>query len=170
MVEIPVPDFFAVEFCLRLVYGFRGQQECNINRNIYMNNHSRFKKSSWIVLLPLALILGSARLLAADWPQWRGPQRDGISREKGLLKDWPKEGPRMLWQVKAIGSGYSTPAVVGDRLYLLANDGLENEFVQALAAKDGTRIWSTRLGKVGEPDQKPNYAAARSTPTIDGDL
>jgi outer membrane protein assembly factor BamB len=105
---------------------------------------------------------------AADWPQWRGVQRNGISSETGLLQEWPKEGPKLLWQVTGIGSGYSTPAVVGDRLYLLSNEGLENEFVQALAVKDGKKVWSTTLGKVGNPDQDPNYPAARSTPTIDG--
>ena len=68
--------------------------------------------------------------LADDWPQWRGPQRNGISQETGLLKEWPKEGPKLLWQVDKLGSGYSTPAVAGDRLYLLGNEGLENEFVQ----------------------------------------
>jgi outer membrane protein assembly factor BamB len=85
-----------------------------------------------------------------------------------LLAEWPKEGPRLVWQVKDIGSGYSTPAVAGDRLYLLSNEGLDNEFVQALAAKDGQQIWSQRIGKVGNPDQQPNYPAARSTPTVDG--
>jgi outer membrane protein assembly factor BamB len=86
-----------------------------------------------------------------------------------LLTEWPKEGPRLVWQVKEIGSGYSTPAVAGDRLYLLSNQGLDNEFVQALGAKDGQRIWSQRIGKVGNPDQQPNYPAARSTPTVDGE-
>ena len=86
-----------------------------------------------------------------------------------MLKEWPKEGPTLVWQVKDIGSGYSTPAVVGDRLYLLSNQGLDNEFVQALEAKDGKRIWSQRIGKVGNPDQQPNYPAARSMPTVDGE-
>jgi outer membrane protein assembly factor BamB len=106
--------------------------------------------------------------LADDWPQWRGPQRDGISHETGLLKEWPKDGPKLLWQVKDIGRGYSTPSVVSDKLYLLANEGLDNEFVEALSVKDGKRLWSTRLGKVGSPDQQPNFPAARSTPTVDG--
>ena len=106
---------------------------------------------------------------AADWPQWRGPQRNGISAETGLLAEWPKEGPKLVWQVKDIDSGYSTPSVVGDRLYLLSNQGLDNEFVQALDAKGGKRIWSQRIGKVGNPDQQPNYPAARSTPTVDGE-
>src|ERR1044071_6911702 len=106
----------------------------------------------------------------SDWPQWRGPERTGISSETGLLKEWPKDGPKLLWQLKDIGSGYSTPAVVGDRLYLLSNEGLENEFVQALKVQDGKRIWSTHLGNVGNPKQQPNFPAARSTPTIDGDV
>jgi outer membrane protein assembly factor BamB len=106
---------------------------------------------------------------AADWPQWRGPQRNGISAESGLLAEWPKEGPKLVWQVKDIGSGYSTPSVVGDRLYLLSNQGLDNELVQALDAKDGKQVWSQRIGKVGNPDQQPNYPAARSTPTVDGE-
>lgn len=107
-------------------------------------------------------------LPAADWPQWRGPQRDGHSKESGLLKEWPKDGPKLVWQVKDIGSGYSTPSVVGDRLYLLGNEGLDNEFVLALSTKDGSRVWSTKLGVVGEPKQAPSYPAARSTPTVDG--
>ena len=127
----------------------------------------RFADASWSVLITICgLSLGCGSLRAADWPQWRGPQRNGSSPETGLLKEWPKEGPRLLWQVKDIGSGYSTPAVVGDRLYLLSNQGLENEFVQALGAKDGQRIWSQRIGKVGNPDQQPNYPAARSTSSL----
>ena len=107
--------------------------------------------------------------LADDWPQWRGPQRNGISQETGLLKEWPKEGPKLLWQVDKVGSGYSTPAVAGDRLYLLGNEGLDNEFVQCRAVADGRKIWSTRIGNVGNPDQRPSYPAARSTPTVDGE-
>src|SRR5437773_622401 len=86
---------------------------------------------------------------AADWPQWRGPERNGVSRETGLLQEWPREGPKLLWQLQDIGDGYSTPAVVGERLYLLSNRGMDNEFAQALAVKDGKQIWSQRLGKVG---------------------
>ena len=113
--------------------------------------------------------VGPLALRAADWPQWRGPQRNGISSETGLLAEWPKEGPQLVWQVKDIGSGYSTPAVVGDRLYLLSSQGTNDEFVQALDAKDGKQVWSQRIGKVGNPDQQPNYPAARSTPTVDGE-
>ena len=113
------------------------------------------------------LIVATVSAAANDWPQWRGPHRNGLSQETGLLKEWPKDGPKLNWKVADTGKGYSTPAVVGDRLYLLGNEGLENEFVEALAVKDGKRIWSTRLGKVGNPGQKPSFPAARSTPTAE---
>jgi outer membrane protein assembly factor BamB len=106
----------------------------------------------------------------SDWPQWRGPQRDGTSQESGLLKQWPADGPKLLWQVNDIGDGYSTPAVVGTRIYLMSNRGMENEFVRALSTQDGTPVWTTRVGNVGNPDQNPPYAKARSTPTVDRDF
>ena len=105
-----------------------------------------------------------------DWPQWRGPARDGVGRESGLLRQWPAGGPRLLWQLNDIGDGYSTPVVVRERIYLMSNRGMENEFVAALSAKDGRVIWTTRVGNVGNPKQNPPYAKARSTPTVDGDL
>ncbi len=121
--------------------------------------------------LGLAIALGMLSFLgAADWPQWRGPRRMGVSQEKGLLKEWPEQGPRLLWQLKDIGDGYGAPAIVGPRIYLLANNGLDNEFVQALSVRNGKRVWFTRLGAVGNPDQKPPYPKARSTPTIDGNF
>jgi outer membrane protein assembly factor BamB len=117
-------------------------------------------------LVALLLCTG-AELLATDFAQWRGPLRDGHSPESHLLQDWPKIGPKLLWQVENVGNGYSTPAVAGENIYLISNEGAE-ERVVALAAKNGQPIWSTPLGKVGHPDQQPNYPGARSTPTIDG--
>lgn len=116
------------------------------------------------------LLLSLAPAAARDWPQWRGPQRDGISQEKGLLPQWPAGGPKLLWQARQCGAGYATPAIVGERIYLLGNEGLENEFVLALSARDGQRVWQTRLGNVGNPAQQPKFPAARSTPTVDGKL
>ena len=106
----------------------------------------------------------------ADWPQWRGPERNGVSRETGLLKQWPAGGPKLLWQVNEIGDGYSTPVVVGSRIYLMSNHGMDNEFVQALSVKNGKPIWTTRVGNVGNPNQNPPYPKARSTPTVDGNF
>jgi outer membrane protein assembly factor BamB len=82
-----------------------------------------------VALLGLAAVVTVHSSFAKDWPQWRGPNRDGISQETGLLKDWPAGGPKLLWQQKAAGSGYSTPAIVGDRIYALGNKGIEDEFV-----------------------------------------
>ncbi len=124
-----------------------------------------------IILLSVSicsLLITSAR--TEDWPQWRGQHRDSHSNEKGLLKEWPKEGPKLQWQVNDLGRGYATPSVAGGRIYLMSNQGLEDEFVSALSEKDGKRLWSTRIGRVGNPDQKPNFPAARSTPTADGAL
>ncbi|MBI2684795.1 MAG: PQQ-like beta-propeller repeat protein [Acidobacteria bacterium] len=120
------------------------------------------------LLLAPVLVLVAALARADDWPQWRGPKRDGHSKETGLLKAWPKDGPKLIWQVKDLGSGYSTPSVVGGRVYVFANKGLENEFVTALDANDGSLLWATRIAKVGNPEQQPNYPAARSSPTVDG--
>src|SRR6185295_15517656 len=66
--------------------------------------------------------------------------------------------------------GFSTPSVVGTRIYLMSNRGMENEFAQALSTQDGKVIWTTRVGNVGNPDQNPPYPKARSTPTVDGDF
>jgi outer membrane protein assembly factor BamB len=135
-------------------------------------------KARWLLLVAVCLAAASLGAIAddtnpkgsttKDWPQWRGTNRDGSSNETGLLKEWPKDGPKLLWQVKEIDFGYSTPAVVGDRIYLLSNKGKNDEFVKALALKDGSEVWSKRIGKVG-PNQGPQYPGARSTPTVDGD-
>jgi len=130
------------------------------------------KLQMFVSRLALFVVAAAAlsALLAADWPQWRGPGRDGISKETGLLQDWPAEGPPLLWQRTELGDGYSTPAVVGESMYLVSNKGLDDEFVQALSTKDGSQIWARHIGKVGNPDQKPPYPGARSTPTVDGKM
>jgi outer membrane protein assembly factor BamB len=69
-----------------------------------------------------------------------------------------------------IGDGYSGPSVVGTRIYLMSNRGMDNEFVEARSAQDGKVIWTTRVGNVGNPDQNPKYPKARSTPTVDGNF
>jgi outer membrane protein assembly factor BamB len=122
-----------------------------------------------LAIVAIGLFGYSVAALALDWPQWRGPERTGISQEKGLLKEWPAGGPKLVWQVKELGDGFSTPAVVGDRIYLLANKGNDNEFALALNAANGQALWTAKLGKVG-PNGNPSYPGARSTPTVDGAL
>jgi outer membrane protein assembly factor BamB len=126
-------------------------------------------KSNIIFLAFMALIQVSSIAGAADWPQWRGPHRDGISQEIGLLQEWPAEGPQLVWQAIDIGEGYSTPAVVGNRIYLISNKGMEDEYVQALDTKEGKEVWRQRIGNVG-PNKGPQYPGSRSTVTVDGGM
>lgn len=79
----------------------------------------------------------------ADWPQWRGPNRDGRSSETGLLKQWPAEGPSVVWQVNHVGVGYSSLAVKGDRIYTQGDlDGVEHTL--AVNAADGSVVWAVQ--------------------------
>jgi hypothetical protein len=87
--------------------------------------------------------------LCTATPQWRGVHRDGNSQETGLLKSWPKDGPKFVWKNAQIGGGYSTPSVVGDRVYLMC-DMVGEEYLVALDVKDGKEQWRTRIGQVGK--------------------
>jgi outer membrane protein assembly factor BamB len=115
------------------------------------------------------LLAAACSLRAADYPQWRGPGRDGISKDTGLLKQWPEDGPRLLWKVDKLGGGYSTPAVANGKIFVCIDKGGKEgkEYAVALDVKNGQEIWSTELGKVG-PNQLMKYPGARSTPTVDG--
>ncbi len=129
------------------------------------------KISTYGNFLALGMVVGSVGLSqGADWPQFRGPLRDAHSAETGLLHDWPKEGPTLVWQSKEAGGGFSAPAIVGGKVYLVGSEGIDHEYVLALSAADGHRLWSANIGKVGNPDQKPTYPGSRSTPTVDGNL
>jgi outer membrane protein assembly factor BamB len=124
-----------------------------------------------LTVIGIVLGIGGGALpaTAADWPQWRGPQRDGISAETGLLHTWPQGGPKVAWQNDKVGNGYSTPAVAADRVYLIGNEGKKKEFVEALSAQDGHQLWLMVIGEVGQ-NLGPQYPGSRGTPTVDGDL
>lgn len=119
----------------------------------------------------LTALAGLATLtpsFAADWPQWRGPSRDGKSTETGLLKEWPAGGPPLAWKTTGLGAGWATVSVAKGVLYTAGDKGGDN-FVIALSEKDGKELWSTRLGKAGAPGWG-GFAGVRGTPTVDGDL
>ncbi len=103
-----------------------------------------------------------------DWPQWRGPNRDGISPESGLLKAWPAGGPPLVWKATGLGSGYSTVAILKGRAYT-TGDRSDAGFVIALDLKDGKTVWATKLGKTGAPGWG-GFAGPRATPTVGDDL
>jgi outer membrane protein assembly factor BamB len=100
-----------------------------------------------------------------DWPQWRGPNRDGRSAETGLLKDWPAGGPPLAWKTGGAGEGYSSFSVANGRLYTLGAHDVR-EYVIAFDAASGKRLWETENGSRFENDRG---SGPRATPTVDGD-
>ena len=118
-------------------------------------------------LATVAVIGLSLTAVAADWPQWRGPDRTGISGDKDLLQEWPKAGPKLEWKITELGTGYSYPAIVKGVVYVQTTRKGE-EFAVALDEKTGKESWATKLGKVG-PNKRPEYPGTRATPTVDGD-
>jgi outer membrane protein assembly factor BamB len=118
-----------------------------------------------ILLIATLCTSALASVALAEWPQWRGPHRDDLSNETGLMKSWPAGGPRRVWLFPDCGLGYSGPAIVGKRLYTLgARD--ETEYLLAIDADKGKEIWAAPVGeKLGN-----NWGdGPRSTPTVDGD-
>ncbi len=118
---------------------------------------------SFVVTAP-ATPQGAGARAAADWPSWRGPKRDALSPDTGLLKSWKPGGPPLAFKATGLGTGYSSVSVAGGRIYTLGDkDGTQHLF--ALDAKDGKTLWTA---KVGAPwvDQ---FAGPRGTPTVDGD-
>ncbi|HEU4932738.1 MAG TPA: PQQ-binding-like beta-propeller repeat protein [Pyrinomonadaceae bacterium] len=121
------------------------------------------------VLLPAILLLALAHQAlaqsAANWPQWRGPNRDGISKETGLLKQWPAEGPPLVWKASGAGGGYSSFSVANGKLYTMGLRG-DREFVVAFDVATGKEAWSTAHGGAFRNDRGDG---PRGTPTVDGD-
>jgi outer membrane protein assembly factor BamB len=107
----------------------------------------------------------SAQLKAGpgEWPGWRGADRNGISMERGLLKEWPAGGPKLAWKATGLGKGFSTPSLAAGRIYLLGTDASGDECLLALAADGSKILWSTPFGK-----STGGFPAPRSTPTFDG--
>ncbi len=116
-------------------------------------------------LIAVCAIFSTSQLFADDWPQWLGPQRDGLSREEGLLKQWPVGGPKRVWLFKNCGVGYSGPAIVGDRIYIMGSrDGTSQ--LLCLSAASGEEIWAKPLG----PELENGWGnGPRGTPSVDGD-
>ncbi len=105
--------------------------------------------------------------VAGDWPQWRGPARDNISKESGLLKSWPDSGPPLEWEVVGIGGGSAAPSIAGGRIFTIGYLA-DGEYLSALDAKSGARTWSTKIGPLVQENPLMRWLGQR-TPTIDGD-
>jgi outer membrane protein assembly factor BamB len=121
-----------------------------------------------LVRILLWTVLASALnvAFAADWPHYLGPDYDGMSRESGLLKTWPEDGPKVLWETP-IGIGYSSFAVADGRAFTMFQDD-GGQYVVALDEKDGHELWRYQTGPIFT--DYTNHNGPRATPTVDGDL
>jgi outer membrane protein assembly factor BamB len=117
----------------------------------------------------LILVCLKVDVRADDWPQYRGPLRDGVSREEGLLKAWPKEGPPLKWTFKNAGLGFSDVAVVGKVVYL-AGTRKDDEVIIALDLEKGTELWTAPIGPIFTFKNNTWGDGPRGTPTVAGDL
>jgi outer membrane protein assembly factor BamB len=121
-----------------------------------------------LVLATVMLLMLAQQAVAqtgANWPQWRGPNRDGISKETGLLKQWPAEGPALVWKASGAGRGYSSFSISDGKLYTMGLRG-DREFVVAFDIATGKEAWASPHGSAFRNDRGDG---PRGTPTIDGD-
>jgi outer membrane protein assembly factor BamB len=105
---------------------------------------------------------------ADDWPQWQGPDRNSISKEKGLLQMWPKDGPALAWKAKGLGGGDSAPSIAGGKLFGMGNRS-GDEVVWCLAEKDGTELWATKVEPAFRQRMPQSKEGPGGTPTVDGE-
>lgn len=118
------------------------------------------------VLLVALLCLGEvAAQTGGNWPQWRGPNRDGISKETGLLKQWPEAGPPLAWKTTGAGGGYSSFAISNGRLYTMGLRG-DKEFIVAFDVATGKQVWATSHGTSAFRNDRGD--GPRGTPTVEG--
>ncbi len=125
------------------------------------------------ILLRITALAGVLAVLAAaavpadtEWSQWRGPDRNGISPDTGLLKQWPAGGPPLAWKVTGLGAGFSSVSQHGDRLFTMGDVG-DSCCILALNAADGKIVWSAKVGKTGGGG---GYPGPRCTPAPDGKI
>jgi outer membrane protein assembly factor BamB len=114
-------------------------------------------------LTALLVTLSVVCAFAAEWPGYLGPKRDGTSAEKGLLRTWPKEGPKVLWTVP-VGIGYGGPVVSGGKVYLLDRDDAVGDKLRCLDFATGKELWTFAYEAPGKFD----HPGSRTTPIVDG--
>jgi outer membrane protein assembly factor BamB len=116
-------------------------------------------------LLAIAVVAANTPLYAADWPGWRGPNRDALSPDAGLLTQWAPSGPPLAFRANGLGGGFSSLAIAGGRIFTMGDrDGAQH--VVALSQADGKLLWTAKVGPAWEDE----YGGPRATPTVDGEL
>ncbi|GAB4466957.1 MAG: PQQ-like beta-propeller repeat protein [Armatimonadaceae bacterium] len=110
----------------------------------------------------------AAAVVANDWPQWRGPERTGHSKEAGLLKAWAATGPKLVWKSEELGEGHTHPSVAKGKIFGMGLIG-DEEVVWALEEKTGKILWKTRIAGRTELTARQGGYGSRATPTVDGE-
>lgn len=116
-----------------------------------------------LIRIVLFLSVTATVLAAGDWPQWRGPNRDDLSTETGLLKQWPAGGPPLVWKATRLGAGHAGVSVAGARVFSMG-DTSGSAFAVAVDKASGKPVWTAKIGTAGADPAGP-----RGTPTVDGD-
>ncbi|TXT33137.1 MAG: hypothetical protein FD138_1953, partial [Planctomycetota bacterium] len=106
---------------------------------------------------------------ADDWPQWQGVDRNAISKERGLLQEWPTDGPPLAWKGTGLGKGMGGIAVSGGRIYTTGDDADKTAWLHAFNESDGKSAWSVKIGPGGNPGNIFKPFGPRATPTVEGD-
>jgi outer membrane protein assembly factor BamB len=115
--------------------------------------------------IAILVALSVAAAVAAEWPGYFGPNRNSTSAEKGILRAWPKEGPKVLWTA-AVGGGYGGPVVSGGKVYLLDRDDAVGDKLRCLDFATGKELWSFSYNAPGRFD----HPGSRTTPMVEGDI
>jgi outer membrane protein assembly factor BamB len=116
--------------------------------------------------------LAGGTVWAEEWPTFRGANRTGVAPDKGLLTKWPEGGPKLLWQTKGAGRGYSSLAIAGGKIFTLGDGptgaGDKDEYLLAFDLASGKPAWQAKTGPAWNEGPAP-WQSSRSTPTVDGD-
>lgn len=130
---------------------------------------------TYVGVLALVTVVSpvTLRLMAEDWPTFRGPDRTGKSPETNLLDSWGADGPQLAWTAAGAGRGYASPAIQNGRVFTLGDGpstaGNEDEYLSCFSAADGKLMWQTSTGPAWN-EGKTSWQGSRSTPTVDGEL
>jgi outer membrane protein assembly factor BamB len=108
------------------------------------------------------------KIVGGHWPQWRGPKRDNVSTETGLLTEWPEAGPPLVWQVKGLGEGIHPVSVADGRIYTLGSQERE-ECVVALDEQTGNLLWTTKVATDLPLQSRLMRWLSQRSPTVDAD-